>query len=206
MCKSIGTSIAAFFTTLVSMSIVVSISRKPEHLFVAVFLFTISLMQLADALLWKSIKDGSIKSNLFVSKYILILILVSEFLVSYYGIRYFFGWSNKLYEIILWVVVIRGLYIWSAKCKATDVYTDGYLRWCNKNIKLRDKIGCLFMLVFPIIMGYPNILLKWILLGFIFITFIIQVWYVTFGSRWCWIANPASVLVMLTVVYQKFIQ
>lgn len=205
MCKSLGSSIAAFFTTAVAMGIVLAISRKPEHLFIVILLLTISLIQLADAAIWVAIKNNSKQINLFITKYVVLAILITEWLVSYYGVRYFFGWSNRAYEVLLWFAVIYVIYTWIQKCKATRVYTDGYLRWCDRNGPMNEKFWFLFFLIFPILMGYPNILLKWVIVGLMVITFTIQIWYDTFGSRWCWIANPASVFVTLTVAYQKII-
>lgn len=204
MCRSIGVSLATFLLTAVSTIVVWNISKKPEHRFVALFMLTVGSMQLVDVLLWLSIRQKSPSMNMFVSSYILLAVLIAEALVSYYGIKYFFGWSNRAYEALLWIAIPFLAYYWITTCKETTVHPDGYLYWCSDYGYPLSKLIVLLALVLPILFGYPNILLKWLVLAIGISTFVITLAKNTFGTRWCWASNLISVVLLFVVLQEKF--
>ena len=205
MCRSFETSITTYLATVVSTVIVWNLTTLPIYRFIALIMLVVGHMQLIDALLWTTIRYKWSATNLFVSRYILPTLLATELLASYYGIRYFFGWSNRLYEVILWFGIFCLFYSWLIDCNETIKHTDGYLLWCNDTYRVISQLGFLFLLVFPIIMGYPNILLKWILLGAIIGTFAINFLRSTYGTRWCWSSNIISVILLAVVLYERYI-
>ena len=206
MCKSIKTSLTTFAITAVSFGIIWLLSSAPQYRFAVLFLFTISLMQLVDAALWVSVRNKLDITNLMISRYVILAVLIAEILVSYYGIRYYMGWSDRRYEAIMWVsigiMIYRWLYIYD--CKKTSVYPDGYLFWCTSHMTWYGKIIFLMLLIIPIIMGYPNMLLKWLLVGGITATFAVNFFNGTFGTRWCWSGNTLVPIILLVVLLERY--
>lgn len=205
MCKSVETSLITFASTLVITTWVWSNTNKSQGIyrFPAVFILVVSLMQLIDALLWISIESKNIWLNRIASTYLIPLVLSLELLISYYGIKYYFGWSNQWFEIILWISIIILLYRWIPSCKETVIYSDGYLLWCDKFMSNIGRLGFLAILTIPIIVAYPNIFIKWLILGSIYFLFIINFMKGTFGTRWCWMGNFVAPLLLISLFIEK---
>lgn len=205
MCKSFEVSITTYIVTLSATVLVWNLTTLPAYRFVALVLFVSGHMQLLDAIVWKSIEYKHDGLNHFVTRYLFLCVLVLELLVSYYGIRYYFGWSNRAYEILMWVAIAAMAYRWMQRCNETGTHSDGYLFWCNDLTDWYIQLAFLFFLVFPIIAGYPNILLKWVVLAAVIGTFVINFMKTTFGTRWCWSSNILSVILLAFLLHQKYV-
>jgi len=202
MCKSIETSISTFVFSLICVAASVTLCKTKEVYFASIFIFTFSLIQLVDAGLWWSIAHNNRLLNTIISRYATILVLSSELLVSYFGVKYIFGWSNQYYEYGLATFVAGMLGAWIFKhCNNANAYTlphtDGYLHWCG--VELNNVLRILFMifLLSPIVIGMPsNSIVKWLITAPIMATFCINYMNLTFGSRWCWSSNITSALLL----------
>jgi hypothetical protein len=180
----------------------VTLCKTKEVYFASIFIFTFSLIQLVDAGLWWSIAHNNRLLNTIISRYATILVLSSELLVSYFGVKYIFGWSNQYYEYGLATFVAGMLGAWIFKhCNNANAYTlphtDGYLHWCG--VELNNVLRILFMifLLSPIVIGMPsNSIVKWLITAPIMATFCINYMNLTFGSRWCWSSNITSALLL----------
>lgn len=209
MCKSIQTSIATFAVTVACMGLSVALQPTAPIVFVAIFLVSVSTMQIADALLWWSIKHKNTPLNKFVSMFVIPTILSAQLLVSYYGMRHVFGWSNIYYEAFLWFNVAWLYTSWIRDClkdgPLTAPNTNGYLAWCNTSYTDGGKLLFLFLLLFPILMAYPNDPIKWAIIITTTVMFIINYTNTAFGSRWCWMSNLVAILVFAIILVRKTI-
>lgn len=209
MCKSFQTSVATFAVTAACMALSVALQPTAPIIFVAIFLICVAMMQIADALLWWSITNDKKQMNKFVSMFFIPAVLTSQILVSYYGMRHVFGWSNVYYEIVLWFNVILMYTSWVRHCirDGPDTTPDenGYLAWCKTSYTHFGKLMFLFFLLFPILMAYPNDAVKWAIIVTITTMFIINYPNPTFGSRWCWTSNLTAVIVFAVILVRKSI-
>jgi len=202
MCKSIETSISTFVFSLICVAASATLCKTKEVYFAAIFVFTFSLMQLVDAGLWWSIAHNNRLLNTIISRYVTILVLTSELLVSYFGVKYMFGWSNKYYEYGLSIFVPGIIGTWIFKhCNNANACTlphkDGYLHWCGVELKKVIRISFMIFLLSPIVIGMPsNSIVKWLIIAPIMATFCINYMNPTFGSRWCWSSNITSALLL----------
>jgi hypothetical protein len=217
MCKSFETSLSTFVFSFVCISISINIFKTKEVYFASIFILTFSLMQLIDAGIWWSLRNDKNKQlNIILSWYAIPIVLSLELLVSYFGIKYTFGWSNYYFEYGLIIFVTYILFFWifnfcnrnskNTYTFATLPYTDGYLHWCGVNIYPIIRILFILFLLFPVVFGIPKnyTLFKYIIILPLLISFIINYFNVTFGARWCWSSNIASVFLLLYTIYMKF--
>ena len=202
MCKNINISLS---TLVVSWACCAFLYNKsPEFKYVSIFIATFATIQLLDALLWWAINTKQYSLNIFVSKFIVIIILLSEIIVAYYGAKYILGWNNFYFEVIIWIFVIAILFDWIVNCnKETIVYgEDKYLLWCDKPLNnSNNNIGktiFLILVLTPAIFALKDIYLLMTVVGISVITFLLNFSYANFGARWCWSANIMSIT---TVVY-----
>lgn len=84
--------------------------------------------------MWWSIRNQNKVLNNALSRYAIPIVLVSELLVSYFGVKHVFGWSNPYYELGLAIFGTGVLGTWVFKyCNNATAYTlpynDGYLHW-----------------------------------------------------------------------------
>lgn len=180
------------------------LAKRPskEIKYLAVFILTFSLMQIADALIWFGLGTNNRALNAVTSKYVVPAILAAELLVAYYAAVHFLGWRNKWYEASLWVIAI-GLYIsWVIDCKkpVTKPNVDGNLVWCNTSMAHWSRTVFLFYLVFPFVMAYPNGWIKTSVLTLGIGTWLMNWANPAFGSRWCWASNSMSVAAAILVL------
>ena len=197
MCYSIEVSLVTFLITSLCMLYVYS--KSVELKWIATFVMIVTTIQLCDALLWMSINNNNIELNMFVSKYMLSLVLVSELLVAYYGAKSLGTFENKIYELFLWLYVIFFMIMWIATCKATNRNSDGYLTWCDYSITPLMKILFLFFLIVPFICGYTNEYIKISIVSVCIATFILNFYKKSFGSGWCHISNILSIILVVLV-------
>lgn len=202
MCKNIETSLSTFAFSLacVAASAAMCPAAK-EVLFASAFILTFSLIQLIDAGIWWSLDRKNKLLNYVLSRYAIPAVLVSELLVSYFGVNRMFGWSNPYYECGLAVVVIGMLGTWIFKyCNDASAYTlpynDGYLHWCGVEISQAVRILFIVFLLLPIAVGMPSIV-KWLITAPIVAAFCMNFMNPTFGSRWCWSSNVTSALLLV---------
>jgi hypothetical protein len=196
MCKTIETSLATFaISTICTTILAFGPSSSPQLKWAALFIFTFTVMQLADALLWWAINNKKNDVNRVVSSYVLVGILAAELLVSFYGAAYFMGHRNKAYEVILWIYVATLLWNWKHFCgqQNTAVGQSGYLRWCDNQMLGFQKILFLAFLLLPFIMAYPPGYDKALILAVTVGTFILNFKREEFASRWCWTSNILGV-------------
>ena len=202
MCKSVETSISTFVFSLICVVASVTLCKTKEVYFASIFILTFSLIQIVDAGLWWSISHKNRLLNTLLSRYAIPVVLASELLVSYFGVKYIFGWSNQYYECGLATFMTGMLGAWIFKhCNNANAHTlphnDGYLHWCG--VELNDVIRILFIifLLSPIVIGMPsNNIVKWLIVAPIMATFCINYMNPTFGSRWCWSSNITSAVLL----------
>jgi hypothetical protein len=202
MCKSFETSISTFAFSLTCVAVSATICKTKEVYFASAFILTFSLIQIIDAGIWWSISHKNQSLNTLLSQYAIPVVLVSELLVSYFGVKYLFGWSNKYYEFGLATLVTVMLVTWRFKCNNATAHTlphsDGYLHWCGVEINSVMRILFLLFGLTPIIVGIPSkyAMMKYLITVPIVATFIMNFMNTTFGSRWCWSSNIISALLL----------
>lgn len=203
MCKSIETSLSTFVFSLVCVAASATIFKTKEVYFASIFILTFSLVQLIDAGLWWSISHKNESLNNVLSRYAIPIVLASELLVSYFGVKYLFGWSNQCYEFGLATFVTVILVTWMFKyCNNENAHTlpcnDGYLHWCGVEINSVFRVLFLLFLLSPIVIGMPSnhVIVKWLIALPIIATFFMNFANPTFGSRWCWSSNITSALLL----------
>jgi hypothetical protein len=203
MCKSIETSLSTFVFSLTCLAASVTLCKTKEVYFASIFVFTFSLMQLIDAGLWWSISHKNRLLNTIISRYVTPVVLVTQPLVSYFGVKYLFGWSNQYYEFGLAMFVTVMLVTWIFKyCNNANAYTlphsDGYLHWCGVEISSLMRVLFLLFGLSPIVIGMPSnhVIVKWLIALPIIATFFMNFMHSTFGSRWCWSSNITSALLL----------
>lgn len=210
MCQTMSMSLITFAITAVCMLAIVAHSPGPQTYFLALLLTTVASIQLIDAVIWYSINHNLPAVNRYASIFFYPTILSFEILLSYYGVKHFFGWSNRFYEVLLWLFVIIICTSWVQKCiqygtiTTADKDKDGFLVWCQKTKYTHvGKLLFLTGLLFPILMGFPNGMLKLVILTIPTISFIINYTNVAFGSRWCWSSNILSIIILAIILSKK---
>lgn len=209
MCKTFETSIATFVFSLTCVALSLLKRKTKEVYFASMFILTISLMQLLDAGIWWSIKHKNKLLNNFVSQYAVPFILASELLVSYFGIKYIFGWSNRYFEYGLFIFASFILLSWIfSYCNDKNAYTipctDGYLHWCGVEFNMLFRVLFILFLLTPIVIGLPSKydVIKYLITLPILATFVMNYMNVTFGARWCWSSNIVSgMLLAYSIMY-----
>lgn len=200
-------SLASFAITIACMITIVAYSPSRKTYFITAFLTTIALMQLVDALIWLSIRRNSQTLNRFASIYLIPAVLSAQLIVSYYGIKYLFGWSNIYYEIALWITVIIICTKWVHDClrdgPLTNTNEDGYLVWCQTKYTHIGKLMFLVALLLPILVGFPNGYIKVAVVLVPTVTFALNYTNSAFGSRWCWTSNIMALIVTAAVFMSK---
>lgn len=203
MCKNIETSLSTFGFSLACVAVSASICKTKEVYFASVFILTFSLIQIIDAGIWWSITRGNKAANNLLSRYATPAVLMSELLVSYFGVKYIFGWSNRCFECGLAIFITGALGAWIFKhCNDATAHTlpynDGYLHWCGVEINKVVRMLFIVFLLFPILVGMPSkyAIMKYLITVPIVATFILNFTNPTFGSRWCWSSNITSALLL----------
>jgi len=203
MCKNIETSFSTFAFSLACVAVSSAICPTKEVYFASTFILTFSLIQLIDAGMWWSIAHENKSLNHALSRYAIPFVLASELLVSYFGVKHAFGWSNQYYELGLAIFVTGMFGTWTCKyCNDANAHTlpykDGYLHWCG--VEIHKVIRSLFIifLLSPIVVGMPSkhVILKCLITVPIVATFFMNFMKPTFGSRWCWSSNITSALLL----------
>jgi len=203
MCKSFETSISTFAFSLACVAVSASMCKTKEVYFASAFILTFSLIQIIDAGIWWSITRGNKAVNNLLSRYATPAVLMSELLVSYFGVKHIFGWSNRHFECGLATFITGALGAWTFKyCNDANAHTlphiDGYLHWCGVEINKVVRILFIFFLLYPILVGMPSkyAIMKCVITVPIVATFIMNFMNPTFGSRWCWSSNITSALLL----------
>lgn len=203
MCRSVQTSLVTFLVSVGCMAAVVAMRPTPEIKYLALFVLTFSSIQVADALIWYSIHNKKNTLNIVASKYIVPLILSLELIISYYGAVYFLGWSNRLFEMSMWIVVIAMCIVWYYDCLADPITrpnSDGYLVWCNSGYRDIPRLIFLVFLMLPVVIAFPNGVIKAVVIAISLATWLWNYGNTAFGSRWCWSSNLVSVAALLLVL------
>lgn len=138
MCGSVSVSLGTFLFTALCASIVVwlssermSPSDRDTHRFLVAFTVTFSLIQLVDALLWVTLDRGWHNVNLAVSRWVIPTVLALELLVSYYGSKFFKGFHNRVFELVLLPYCAITILRWGLSCnKPTNVHADDGFLFC----------------------------------------------------------------------------
>jgi hypothetical protein len=194
MCGSVVDSVSAG-TIIYGVGIILILSGKPEYLWLGSFILIIGTMQFVDALLW-IMKQHNMSTD-FVSRYLIVLILVLEPIIAYLGYVYFYKQRIPLFEIVLFTYTVSSIYIWTTICDETTITQDGYLKWCGVDILFINKVIFLFILLFPILF-FPNMLQKVLCIGIITGTWLYNLNHEAFGSRWCYSTVAYSIMVLGT--------
>jgi hypothetical protein len=203
MCKTFETSLATFVFSLTCVALSVISRKTKEVYFASMVILTISLMQLLDAGIWWSITHKNKLLNNFISRYAVPFILASELLVSYFGIKYIFGWSNQYFEYGLFIfasfILLSWIFMYCNHTNAYTVpYTDGYLHWCGVEFNMVVRVLFILFLLTPIAIGLPSKynVIKYLFTIPIIATFVMNYMNITFGARWCWSSNIISLLLL----------
>lgn len=191
--------------SLLCMLTIMKLRPTNETKYIVWFVMTFALMQIADALIWHGIQTHNDILNAVVSQYVIPIILAAELLVAYYAAKYYLNWSNQIYEGILWLGVLYLLIIWVYECKdsVSKRNKDGNLVWCNRSYSLWSRVAFLILLLFPLIVAYPN---GWIKYAVLFVGIASWTWNLTnsaFGSRWCWASNLLSIVILMFVLLKR---
>jgi hypothetical protein len=205
MCKSFETSVSTFAFSLACVAVSAAMCKTKEVHFASAFILTFSLIQLIDAGIWWSIRRKNNALNRALTRYATPVVLMSELLVSYFGIKYMFGWSNQYFEYGLATFVIGALGTWifkycnDANAQHTLPHNDGYLHWCGVAFSTVVRFSFIFFLLFPILVGMPSkyAIMKYAITIPIVTTFVVNFMNPTFGSRWCWSSNVTSALLLV---------
>ena len=211
MCKTFETSLATFVFSLTCVTLSIHVRKTKEVYFASIVILTFSLIQLVDAGIWWSITHKNKLLNNIISRYAVPFILASELLVSYFGIKHMFGWSNRYFEYGLFVFASFILLSWIFRyCNDTNAYTvpyrDGYLHWCGVELHMVVRVLFILFLLTPIAIGLPSKynVIKYLIIIPIIAAFVMNYMNVTFGSRWCWSSNITSLLLLgysMTMMY-----
>lgn len=206
MCKNIETSLGTFAITSACMAGIYYLRPTPEIKYIIWFVMTFTTMQLADALIWYSLKNNLPVLNRFASQFFVPSILAAELLVAYYAAKRYLKWSNPYYEAAVWVVATFLVTMWIRDCMADPVtkpHSNGYLVWCNVNIGHISRIIFVLFLLAPFAIAYPN---GWIKFSTLFLGVGAWLWNYSnpaFGSRWCWSSNILSIVILVLVALGK---
>lgn len=203
MCRSIQTSLATFAVSVGCMIAAVAARPTREIKYIAAFVITFTMMQLADALIWYGIHNKREDLNVLGSTYMVPVVLSAELIVAYYAAGYFLGWRNRTYEICMWIVVIIMYGTWIRDClkdPVTKTDETGYLVWCNVGYNDYSLLLFLSFLLLPMAIAYPNGWIKATVITIAIVTWLMYLKNAAFGSRWCWISNIVSVVVLALVL------
>ena len=192
MCGSLIDSVSSG-TIIYGVGIILILSGKPEYLWLGSLILIIGTMQFVDALLW--IMKQHNMSTEFVSRYLIILILVLEPIVAYLGYVYFYKRRMPLFEVVLFIYTICSMYSWITLCDDTTITQDGYLKWCGINILFIIKVLFLLVLLFPILF-FPNMLQKILCITILSGTWLYNLNHEAFGSRWCYSVVVYSIMAL----------
>lgn len=192
MCGSIIDSVSSG-TIIYGVGIILLLSRKPEYLWLGSFILIIGTMQFVDALLW-IMKQHNMSTD-FVSRYLIILVLVLEPIVAYLGYVYFYKQRMPLFEVVLFIYTICSIYSWTRICDDTTITQDGYLKWCGFDILFIIKVLFLLILLFPMLF-FPNMLQKTLCITILSGTWLYNLNHEAFGSRWCYSTVVYSIMAL----------
>jgi len=192
MCGSLIDSVSSG-TIIYGVGIILILSGKPKYLWLGSLILIIGTMQFVDALLW--IMKQHNMSTEFVSRYLIILILVLEPIVAYLGYVYFYKRRMPLFEVVLFIYTICSMYSWITLCDDTTITQDGYLKWCGINILFIIKVLFLLVLLFPILF-FPNMLQKILCITILSGTWLYNLNHEAFGSRWCYSVVVYSIMAL----------
>lgn len=196
MCHNIQISLATFAFTAVCCAFVFFTQKSATLKYLSIFTITFAMIQLSDALLWWLIRKKNMGLNRALSLFVVPVILVAELLVAYYGARHYLGWSNRMYEVAMWLYVTVFLGVWFTSCRVTTTTQDQYLKWCGFKFDLVMSLLFLAFLIGPIAMALPNTWLKYVVLVVLVGTFIVNLNHESFGTRWCWSSNVIAVVLV----------
>lgn len=213
MCGSITSSLVAFALSAASVVILLLASRniqppdervqgvpaRAAYRYLSLFIMAFATIQLVDAFLWFSVRSRNKSLNRALSKYGIALVLAAEILVSYYGAKYFLGFSQPIYEAIVIVASIFLIIKWFGDCAETGLY-EGYLYWCNMPINHVLRAAFLFLLLYPLAMALPNGAIKVIAVAGGVSTFLWSSMSPAFGTKWCWSSNFISAALAIAVL------
>jgi hypothetical protein len=161
MCRSIQDSVTAGLI-IHATALILVLTGKPEYLWLGAFVFSVGMMQWADAIIWY--QRAHQISTIFVSRYVLPLILLSEPICAYLGYLHYYKQRIIPFELLMALYLSVHMLTWMSECiENTSVTADGYLKWCNFDITDIPKIAYLFFLVFPFLF-FPDKAVRTIIL------------------------------------------
>jgi hypothetical protein len=204
MCNTLQSSLNTFLLSFVISIFLLTTESKLQKTN-ALLLLSFCFIQLSDALLHLSIQNNWQNFNLFVSKFIVPLILFSEIPLMYYAT---YGLTEKrsiAFEYIYGTLCILGFLQYIISCKQVTIQGDnGFLVWCNNPI--RNTWGKL-LFFFGIIWAtyyYPFNIYKIIFYFILTLTFLYTFSTDTFGSGWCHFANSLSIAWLIVYLIEKY--
>lgn len=212
MCKTVETSLTTYAISFVCVCVCLQLAGQSAGIrFACLFIMSFSTMQLLDAGLWWSIDNRAKSLNHIITRYAIPVVLASEVLVSYFAVKYIFGWKNAYYELGLAIFVAFILGGWWFKYCTKHMYTaphptEKYLHWCGTEFNALTRALFLFFLLAPVLLGMPKneTAIKYVLAIPITTTLLVNFNKITFGSRWCWSSNITSIILTAYAVYIRY--
>ena len=194
MCKTIETSINAFIVSFVTGIILLSSPQK-IHKANGLILWSFCFIQLCDATIHYSIREKLPKLNLFVSKYLIPLILFSEAPIIYYATYQLTGKRMIWFEFLLIIYVIFGMLSHTHYCtKITSQSSpNDFLQWCQTTSYNWAKFLFLFFLIMAAY-KYPNNIYKLVACIILITAFVANFNNASFGSGWCHQSNILAII------------
>jgi hypothetical protein len=187
------------------MATILYVRPTPEIKYLVWFMMTFTSMQLVDAVIWYSLRNKNDTLNRIFSQFVIPIVLAAELLVAYYAAKYYIGWSNRIFEVLLWIIVIFLIFSWIRDCMnpITKPNTNGNLVWCNHKFGHLPRVIFFVALMLPFALAYPNGWIKTAALTWAFASWIWNYSNPAFGSRWCWASNIFALFVLAIVLLGK---
>jgi len=199
MCKSIGDSlfsgILSYFTGAVLL-----LSGKPKYIWAGSVVFAVGSMQFVDAMIWYRKSQG--ESSVDWARFGVPTVLALQYLSGYLGYVYYYNKRMPFYEGILLVSITTMFYLYITRCEESTLDSGGYLIWCgNKNTGMNYSFRLLcrtlvMLLIFFPLFWFPDLLIRNIIMGLVFILWMTSVLYDSFGSRWCYSFFVADIIIL----------
>lgn len=196
MCRTISESLTTFLVSSV-IGIILLSSDKQLNKLNGIILLSYCGIQLTDSLIHYSLLTDNTQLNVFISKYVTPIILLSEIPIVYTAVYMITHKRIIWFEILLVIIETLALLTYIDSCEGKSIIgKNNYLLWCHSPTP--DYVKILFIIGAVIATWYyPNNIYKLVMYIIISATFIITFNYDSFGSGWCHTANILSIAFLI---------
>ncbi len=192
MCYSFEASVFAGSISYISSFILLARNQEYDR-WLALFILSFSSIQWAEALLWKNLDNVSV--NLFITEWLIPIILASEGLVALLG-------ANMYHDIdpyfwILYIIIALSLIFYNYDSSLTAV-VDGSLSWGPKN-NINLYVLFTIYLILPFYFYMEDEMSKSVIIYGVIVLLIHSMINKSksISSNWCYYANLLSVYALL---------